>query len=72
MQNMPFRVYMGYDSHEDITFEVKPPSGPIPRASRRWLEPPIVAGGSQTAQGKAVRLTCSTAGGELPTVRGRG
>jgi hypothetical protein len=23
MQNMPFRVYMGYDSHEDITFEVR-------------------------------------------------
>ena len=22
---MPFRVYMGYDSHEDITFEVRSP-----------------------------------------------
>jgi hypothetical protein len=28
MQNMPFRVYMGYDSHEDITFEVRLPSRP--------------------------------------------
>jgi len=22
-KEMPFRVYMGYDSHEDITFEVR-------------------------------------------------
>jgi hypothetical protein len=31
VQNMPFRCYLGYDSHEDITFEVRAPQ--IPRIS---------------------------------------
>lgn len=35
VQDMPFRVYMGYDSHEDITFEVSHP--PRPRAQRSPL-----------------------------------